>query len=245
MSDFQASSRRQDSSAAAVAQTAQDKASEGAALVGGKAAEVGGTAKEQAANVVGEATSQARSLVGDLHDQIQGQAQSQTKSLADNVRRLAQELQEMSESGKPDSTMAGVARKIADGGNQAADRIEQRGPGGLVSDLQNFARRRPGAFLAGATMAGFLVHRAGKGVSAAASADSGTGHCSGPAAGTGDRTDGGAPPVGRAGIPAGYDDLTDTYGQSQPPHVVPTPPSYPPTSGAQPYGGSSRPVEGM
>ncbi|MEW2136627.1 hypothetical protein AB0892_08505 [Streptomyces sp. NPDC005409] len=244
MSDFQASSR-QDSSAAAVAQTAQDKASEGAALVGGKAAEVGGTAKEQAANVVNEATSQARNLVGDLRDQLQGQAQTQAKSLADNVRRLAQELQDMSEGGKPDSTMAGVARKMADGGNQAADRIEQRGPEGLVSDLQNFARRRPGAFLAGAAAAGFVVGRAGKGVSAAASADSGTGQGSGPAAGPGDRADGGAPAVERAGIPAGYDDLTDSYGQPQPPHVVPTPPSSPPASGGQPYGGSSRPREGM
>ncbi|MFF5705660.1 hypothetical protein ACFY7H_24710 [Streptomyces sp. NPDC012794] len=245
MSDFQTSSRRQDSSAAAVAQTAQDKASEGAALVGGKAAEVGGTAKEQAANVVGEVTSQARNLAGDLRDQLQGQAQTQTKSLADNMRRLAQELQEMSESGTPDSTMAGVARKLADGGNAAADRIERRGPGGLVSDLQDFARRRPGAFLAGAAIAGFLVGRAGKGVGAAASADSGRDPGSGPAAGPGARTDGGASPVERSGIPDGYDDLTDTYGQSQPPHVVPTPPSYPPASGGQPHGGSSRPVEGM
>ncbi|NXY93231.1 hypothetical protein HYE82_02130 [Streptomyces sp. BR123] len=245
MSDFQESSRRQDSSAAAVAQTAQDKASEGAALVGGKAAEVGGTAKEQAANVVGEATSQARNLASDLRDQLQGQAQAQTQSLAENVRRLAQELKEMSESGKPDSTMAGVARKMADGGNQAADRIEQRGPGGLVSDLQNFARRRPGTFLAGAAIAGFLIGRAEKGVIAAASADTGTGEGSGPAAGAGDRTDGGVPPVQPAGIPAGYDDLTDTYGQSQPPHVVPTPSSHPPAGGAQPYGGSSRQAEGM
>ncbi|MEV4193000.1 hypothetical protein [Streptomyces toxytricini] len=240
MSDFQESSRRQDSSAAAVAQTVQDKAGEGAALVGGKAAEVGGTAKEQAANVVGEATTRARSLVGDLRDQLQGQAQNQAKNLAGNVRRLAQELQEMTDSGKPGSTMAGVARKIADGGNQAADRIEQRGPGGLIGDLQNFARRRPGAFLAGAAIAGFLVGRAGKGVSAAASSDRGTGDSSA----VGDRVAEGVPPVRRSGVTAGYEDLTDTYGQSQPPHVVPTPPSSPPAGAAQPYGGSSRPMEG-
>ncbi|WP_225804524.1 hypothetical protein [Streptomyces sp. NK15101] len=243
MSDFQESSRRQDSSAAAVAQTAQDKAGEGAALVGGKAAEVGGTAKEQAANVVGEATAQARSLVDDLRGQLQGQAQSQTERLAENVRQLAQELREMSEGGKPDSTMAGVARQLADGGEQAAARIERRGPDGLVGDLQDFARRRPGAFLAGAAVAGFLVGRTGKGVGAASSTDAGGDEGGGSAAP--ERTAGGVAPAARSGVPAGYEDLTDAYGQSQPPHVVPTPPSYPPSGGAQPYGGSPRPGEGM
>lgn len=242
MSDFQ-ESRRQETSTAAVADTAQDKASEGAALVGGKAAEVAGTAKEQAATVVGEATARARSLVGDLRGQLQGQAQSQTGRLTENVHRLAQELREMGEGGKPDSTMAGVARQIADGGDQVADRIEQRGPDGLVSELQSFARRRPGAFLAGAAVAGFLVGRAGKGVNAASSTHSRTGDSSGSAAG--DRTGGDVPAVGRAAVPAGYANLTDTYGQSQPPHVVPNSPSYPSTGGAQPYGGSTRSGEGM
>ncbi|MER7521042.1 hypothetical protein [Streptomyces sp. NPDC126499] len=244
MSDFQESSRRQDSSStAAVAQTAQDKAGEGAALVGEKAAEVRGTAKEQAANVVGEATAQSRNLVDDLRGQLQGQAQSQTERLAENVRRLARELREMSEGGKPDSTMAGVARQLADGGEQAAARIEQRGPDGLVGDLQDFARRRPGAFLAGAAVAGFLVGRAGKGVGAASSAGSGSGEDSGSTAG--ERTAGGVAPTARSGVPAGYEDPTDTYGQSQPPHVVPNPPSYPPSGGGQPYGGSPRPGEGV
>ncbi|GAA3398761.1 hypothetical protein [Streptomyces roseoviridis] len=247
MSDFRESSRGQDSSTAAVAQTAQDKAGEGAALVGGKAAEVGGTAKEQAANVVGEATAQARSLVDDLRGQLQGQAQTQTGRLAENVRRLAQELREMSEGGKPDSTVAGVARQLADGGEQAAARIEQRGPDGLVGDLQDFARRRPGAFLAGAAVAGFLVGRAGKGVSAASSADSGSGGSSGAGSGSaaGERTAVGVAPPARSGMPVGYKDPADTYGQSQPPHVVPNPPSYPPSGGGQPYGGSPRPAEGM
>ncbi|MGW5851743.1 hypothetical protein ACWFQ8_28005 [Streptomyces sp. NPDC055254] len=244
MSDFQESSRRQEGSTAAVAHTAQDKAGEGAALVGGRAAEVGGTVKEQAANVVGEATAHARSLVGELRGQLQGQAQTQTEHLAQNVRRIAQELREMSESGKPDSTMAGVARQLADRGNQVAASMEQRGPDGLVSDLQNFARRRPGAFLAGAAVAGFLVGRAGKGVTAAASTASGTGEGSNGST-AGDRTAGGVAPVGRSDVPAGDEDLTGTYGQSQPPPVGPTPPSSSPPGAVPPYGTSPRPVEGM
>ncbi|MFJ8649463.1 hypothetical protein ACIRNI_25485 [Streptomyces sp. NPDC093546] len=176
MSDFQGTSSSGQDRSAAVAKTAQDKASEGAGLVGEKATEVVGTAKEHAAEVAHQATTQARDLMGELRDQLQGQAQSQTHRLAENVRRLADELREMSESGKPDSSASGVVRQIADGGHQVASRLEQRGPDGLISDLQDFARRRPGVFLAGAALAGFVVARAGKGISAAgSSATSGSG----------------------------------------------------------------------
>ncbi|MFI9065606.1 hypothetical protein ACIGQE_27690 [Streptomyces sp. NPDC053429] len=251
MSDFQDSGREDEGKATAVAHTVQDKAGESASLVGGKAAEVGGTAKEQAANVVGEATTQVRDLVGELRTQLTGQAESQTQRLAENVRRLSQELRELGENGKPDSTMAGVARQIADSGHQVAAHMEKRGPDGLVSDLQNFARRRPGVFLAGAALAGFVVARAGKGVSAAASSDAGS-HASGDRGTTaeagmtaeagrraevGETGYAGLPTSDLSGIPAGYEDPRDTYGPSQTPHATPAPPPYPPAS-PPPYGGS-------
>ncbi|MEU9419032.1 hypothetical protein [Streptomyces sp. NPDC051000] len=239
MSDFQDARRQDESKAAVAAHTVQEKAGESVSLVGDQAAQVGGTAKEQAANVVGEATAQARDLVGELRTQLTGQAETQTQRLAENVRRLSQELRELGENGKPDSTMADVARQLADGGQQVASHMDKRGPDGLVSDLQNFARRRPGVFLAGAALAGFVVARAGKSVSAAASSETaGT-----PAAERGNAspagrptTDAGTPaatqrPVpDRSGIPEGYEDPVDTYGQSQPPHLTPAPPAYPPAS---------------
>ncbi|WP_404961621.1 hypothetical protein [Streptomyces sp. 147326] len=255
MSDFQDASRPDESRTTAVAHTVQDKAGEGASLVGAKAAEVGGTAKEQAANVVGEATTQARDLVGELRTQLTGQAETQTQRLAENVRRLSQELRELGENGKPDSTMAEVARQIADGGHQVAAHVEKRGPDGLIGDLQGFARRRPGAFLAGAALAGFVVARAGKGVSAAASSDA-SGSSSAnrgaaasamvdrPPTGSGDPAPVARPRPRPSGIPAGYEDPLDTHGQSQPPHVTPAPPAYPPAS-SPPYGGPSQPGGGI
>ncbi|KUL52205.1 hypothetical protein [Streptomyces sp. NRRL S-1521] len=169
MSDFQDRNRQDQSTSAAVAETARNKASEGAGLVGDHAAEVAGTAKEQASGVGHEATAQARDLVGEVRDQLQDQARAQTRRLAENVRRLADELHDMSANGKSDSTAAHVVGQIADGGHQMASRLERRGPDGLVSDLQDFARRKPGVFLAGAALAGFVAARAGKGVSAAGS----------------------------------------------------------------------------
>ncbi|MFD3808706.1 hypothetical protein ACFWSF_14895 [Streptomyces sp. NPDC058611] len=254
MSDFQNANRQDDSRTAAVTHTVQDKAGESASLVGGKAAEVGGTAKEQAANVVGEATAQARDLVGELRTQLTGQAETQTQRLAENVRRLSQELRELGENGKPDSTMADVARQIADGGHQVAAHVEKRGPDGLISDLQSFARRRPGVFLAGAALAGFVVARAGKSVSAAASSPASGGSSADPGApapavsrpstGSAEASPVGGPRPQQSGIPAGYEDPLDTYGQSQPPHVTPTPPAYPPAS-PSPYGGPSQPGGGI
>lgn len=252
MSDFQDARRQDESRTTAAAHTVQEKAGESVSLVGDKAAEVGVTAKEQAANVVGEATAQARDLVGELRTQLTSQAETQTQRLAENLRRFSQELRELGEHGKPDSTMADMARQLADGGHQVASHVEKRGPDGLVSDLQNFARRRPGVFLAGAALAGFVVARAGKGVSAAASsetagtraADSGSASPSGrPAARTGTPAPVQRPAPDRSGIPAGYEDPLDTYGQSQPPHLTPAPPAYPPAS--PPATGSTRPGGGV
>ncbi|MBT2439448.1 hypothetical protein J7E93_04780 [Streptomyces sp. ISL-36] len=258
MSDFQDRSRPEPSRSEAVARTAQDKASEGAGLVGDKAAEVAGTAKEQAANVAGEAKAQARDLVGEVREQLQGQAHSQTRSLAQNVRRLADELREMSENGKPESSAAGVVRQLADGGRQVADRIEQKGPEGLVGDLQDFARRRPGVFLAGAALAGFAAARVGKGVSAAGSAGSGTGQGASGQGRVPPRP--ASPPHAQTAVggtdarQARYEDPLDTYGQSQPPHMtpsygqVPTTPPGPSVTAAPPnpppHQGPQRPTQG-
>ncbi|MFD6874625.1 MULTISPECIES: hypothetical protein [unclassified Streptomyces] len=240
MSNYQSAGRQDESATTAIAHTVQDKAGEGASLVGGKAAEVGATAKEQATNVVGEATTQARDLAGELKTQLSDQAQTQTQRLAENVHRLSQELRDLGDNGKPGSTMADMARQLADGGHKIAARVEKRGPDGMVSDLQDFARRRPGAFLAGAALAGFVVARASKSVAA-------TGSTTTPAHAPADQSATSAaarrspaspgepglsqPPLpARSGTPAGYEDPLDTYGQSQPPHTVPTPPPYPPAS---------------
>ncbi|MGW7460641.1 hypothetical protein [Streptomyces sp. NPDC054797] len=250
MSDIQDFDRRQEGTSAGIAHTAQDKAGEGAALVGEKTTDVAQTAKEQASEVVGEATAQAKDLVGELRHQLQDQAHTQTQRLADNVRKLAGELRDMSENGAPDSTAAGIVRQISDGGHQVAEHLERRGPDGLVTDLQDFARRRPGVFLAGAALAGFAVARAGKGVSGAApsgSADPGasdprTSHPRGSVP-TASPRPAEAPRAADSSLTtrdrlgeAGYQDPAETYGQSQPPHVThappvtAAPPAYPPAA---------------
>ncbi|WP_329199910.1 MULTISPECIES: hypothetical protein [unclassified Streptomyces] len=244
MTDIQDTGRRPQGAPAAVARTAQDALGNSAAVAGDKAADVAQTAKEQAADVVGEATSQAKDLIGEFKGQLQDQAGSQTRRLAQNVRRFADELREMSGNGPAGSPAAGLVGRVAEGGRQVADRMEERGPEGLVTDLQDFARRRPGVFLAGAALAGFAAARVVHGLNAAAPSGSGTGTRAVPAAGP-DRDAADSPPNAgtgttpapeRGGDRAVYADPLDTYGQSQPPHVTPdpqgapAPPVHPPGS---------------
>lgn len=167
MSDFKSENRPDRDTARAVKHTARDKAGEGAGLVKEKTADAAVTAKERAGDVAGEATTQARDVASELRNQLQDQAWFQTRRLAQNVRQLADELGDMGESGKDDSSAANVVRQLASSGQDVADRLEDRGPQGLVSDLQGFARRHPGTFLAGAALAGFAAVRLGKGVKSA------------------------------------------------------------------------------
>lgn len=156
-----------DNDTAAVRQTAQKKASEGVGLVSDKATDVAGVAQERAHEVAGETSSQVRNVAGELRDQLQDQAETQTRRLAGSVRQLSDELRTMGESGEPSSPATKAVRQIAGRGQDMAARLEDQGPQGLISDLQDFARRRPGVFLAGAALAGFAAARLGKGMKSA------------------------------------------------------------------------------
>jgi len=216
LSDFNGANRPDNGTAADVKQTAQDKAGEGIGLVSEKATDAAATAKERAGDVAGEASARARDVAGELRDQLQDQARAQTRRLAQNVRRLADELGDMGESGKEGSPATNAVKQMSDRGRSLAARLEDRGPQGLVSDLQDFARRRPGVFLAGAALAGFATARLGKGVKSAST-------------GTASPADGGAtgrssPEADGPGLPAAITDdqlsyakePPDSYGQPQP-----------------------------
>jgi len=148
--------------------SAQDRARQGGAVVAEQGSHVAGTAKEQVGRVAGEAADQARNLADELRQQVSGQAQAQTHRLSENLRRLSQDLHDMSHSAKPDSPAVSAVRRIAEGSGQLADHVEHRGPQGLLDDVQDFARRRPGVFLAGAALAGFAVARLSKSTAAVA-----------------------------------------------------------------------------
>jgi hypothetical protein len=124
------------------------------------AREVAGTVNEQGREVSREARDQVRSVAADLRGSVSGQARTQNQRVADGLRQMSDQFGQM---GPGDGSPAGqIVRRLGEGGRRAADYLEDRGPEGLLDDVQEFARRKPGTFLLIAAAAGFAIGRLGR-----------------------------------------------------------------------------------
>lgn len=201
------------------------------------ATQVAGTAAEQVQNVVGEARQQAGTVVDELRHRAMGEAEEQAKRAADTLRQWAGDLSGLAENAQSDSPARSLAAQAADRGHRAADYLDRKGVDGLVSDLQGFARRRPGVFLGGALLAGLAVGRMAR-VAGSARSD---GNGSQP---SGEATDRGAlnAPASPA-LPTGSSTGTayDAPGHVPPAPAVPPVPPAPPVAGTRPDGTPGRP----
>lgn len=124
------------------------------------AGEVAGTAKDQTRRVADEARARARDVGGTIRDRVSEEADTLARRAVQSVRTWSDELESMAE-GRTSPT-ARVVGEVAARGRSAADYVEDHGMRGLVDQVQSFARRRPGLFLAGAAAAGFAVARLAK-----------------------------------------------------------------------------------
>lgn len=208
----------------------KDSAKQQAAQVGSKATEAAGatasTAKEQIGNVAQEAAGQAKNLWSQASSDINEQATQQTQRLTSNIRQLAEHLTGMADNGESGSPAQSLVREAGSRAHGVADYLDGRQPGDFLTDIQQFGRRRPGAFLVGAAVAGFL---AGRLVKAAKNAE--------PASESHDdqAADSGYVPPGDAAI--------DLRGETAalPPPVAPTlPPAVPGDALSMPAGGDLR-----
>lgn len=146
-----------------VRETAQQTAQQAKEAAG----EVAATAKDQVRTVAQEARDQTRHVVHQLRRRTDEQAWQQSRRAAGAIRQWTEQLESAADGVTPDSPMRDVVRQVADRGRRTADYLETEGLTGAVRDVQDFARRRPGLFLAGALVAGFLAGRAVKAVATA------------------------------------------------------------------------------
>lgn len=121
-----------------------------------------GAARREAGSVVGEAGSQVRRLASQARDQATDRVRGRHDQAVDRLRGLAKEFEEMG--GDGGSPGRALVSDLGHRGHRMADYLADRGPEGLVSEVTDFARRRPLAFVAGAVAVGFLVGRLGKNV---------------------------------------------------------------------------------
>jgi hypothetical protein len=153
-------------------QVARDEAGEVGRTAADAGRQVAGTAAEQAANVAQEAKTQVRDLVGEARGQVSHQARAGQQKATDGIRALGKELREVAEGGQPSGTASEIARQAAQRVDRLADWFGEREPADLLNEVRTFARRRPGAFLLGASVAGVVVGRLTRGAVDSARADS-------------------------------------------------------------------------
>ncbi len=141
---------------------AKDEGSDVAQHAKEAAGQVGSTVRDQAAQVTQQTADQARHVVHDVRDRVAAEAEQQATRVSKQLGRIADELGEMVSSAPPDSLSAGAIKSAADTSRQAARFLDERGAQGLLDSARDYARRKPGTFLLGAAVAGFLVGRIAK-----------------------------------------------------------------------------------
>ena len=124
------------------------------------ARELAGTAREQADQVKGQLAGQARGLLADARAQLQAEADRQTGRVSRVIFQAGTQAVALA-AGRPEQAgpLVDYAEQAANWLDTCASAIEERGLEGLSADVADFARRRPGLFLAGAAVAGVAVRR--------------------------------------------------------------------------------------
>jgi len=171
-----------------VASTAKRQGQEVVRSTADQASEVVGTAKQQASEVAQQASEQARNLLEETRIRLEEQTAEGAHKLGDNLSRFGAEAIALAD-GRPEEapTLQRYAQRGGESLLDAADRVygisddvQTRGIGGLLSDVQTFARRRPGMFLATAFGAGLLAGRLVKNTDTSKLTQSGTDQGPGP-----------------------------------------------------------------
>ena len=152
-----------DSSVKSTAEDARGAAVEVADDAKAKAGAVTETAKNEVRSVVSDAKTQASDVLGTARSELRTQAEGQAKTLSATLSDFSRQLGDMADgNADSDTQVVQLARTAADQLAQRAQRVDQDGIDGVVSDVKRFARNRPGAFVFASVVAGFAIGRLAK-----------------------------------------------------------------------------------
>ncbi|TPG12514.1 hypothetical protein EAH86_20165, partial [Pedococcus bigeumensis] len=110
-------------------------------------AEVG---KDEVKNFAQETSQQAKELWQQTRSQLLDQSAQQQTKVAEGLRSLSQELSGMARGSEQQGVASDLAHQASQRMGDVASWLDQRDPGSLVSEVKQFARQRPGTFLAAA-----------------------------------------------------------------------------------------------
>jgi hypothetical protein len=187
----------------------KERAGAAASQLGEAGRETVRDAKERARDVAHEAGDRTRGLVDRTRNELGSQVASQQQHLAGGLRALGDELSQMSGGTQDPGYATDLVQRAGEATGHVAQWFEEREPGDVLHEVEDFARRRPGVFILMAAGAGLLVGRFLRGAKDAPSSDTRSGDAPGGVA------------TGSAGAAAGYD-----IGQSPATNVSEPPPAF-------------------
>jgi hypothetical protein len=154
--------------------TAGQQSREVAESAKAEASQVKDAAKDQAREVKDEVAAQARGLVDQAKTELRDQSEVQAHQVAQAIRRVGDQAVALAEGRAQDAgAVADYVRQAGGKAREVASHVEQRGIEGVLNDVQDFARRKPGVFLLGSAAAGFVVGRLIRGGAASSASSSG------------------------------------------------------------------------
>ena len=101
--------------------------------------------------------------MGDMQTQVTEESRTQRDRLVHTLHELSDELRTMADNSGRSGMGTELVRQVADRARDISSTLEGREPGELVQQVRSFARRRPGAFMLGAVVAGVVAGRLTRG----------------------------------------------------------------------------------
>jgi DNA polymerase II small subunit/DNA polymerase delta subunit B len=141
----------------------KERATQAAGTAKEEGAHVAETAKGEAQQVMGEAKAKAADLVNETKSQVDQQSRNQMQALATKIDELRREIDSMVDGSDIQGTVTELARQLSDKTRALSSQLAERDPKDMLEEVRSFARRRPGTFLAGATVAGVVAGRLTRG----------------------------------------------------------------------------------
>jgi hypothetical protein len=151
------------------AHTVADAASSTASTASGATKDVVGQVTEQSKAVAGEAKAQAQQMLANTKTEVQQQADERARQAAEHLRGMSTSISALLDGRPYEATqISGYLQQAQGKIDGLVDRLDTAGPQGIIDDVSDFARRRPGAFLVAAGFAGFAIGRLARAGTAAA-----------------------------------------------------------------------------
>ena len=132
---------------------------EGAHAAAASVSHAADIAKDTMRNLASDVTAQAVETAASLRDGAASRLDDARDALSESGDKLAETLRRAAEEPAPGSIPARVLSAVAGGVSSAANALHDRSISDIAADVRALARRNPGAFAAGAAVAGFALAR--------------------------------------------------------------------------------------